>query len=128
MMTMARPLLPPRGVFVPTRMIYHSPLPPLRGLAWGGQVTPPLRCQELTALTGKCQAMLHQHMSLLRPMPALSWRSTGQGTIIVSFAAMPFDVPIDPELPIIIPDSQILESRNLESKNPPPLLINQDDL
>ena len=117
---MAQPLLPPRGVFVPTRMIYHSPLPPLRGLAWGGQVTPPHRCQELTALTGKCQATLYQHMSLLRPMPALSWRSTGQGTIIVSFAAMPSDVPFDSELPILIPESQIPDSWNLESKNPPP--------
>ena len=59
--TMARPLLPPRGVHVPARMIYHPQLPPaliltwikLRGLAWGGTVTPPLRMQELAALTAK---------------------------------------------------------------------------
>jgi len=110
---MARPLLPPRGVYIPSRRFYHSPLPPLRGLAWGGQVTPPHRCQELTALTGKCQATLYQHMSLLRPMPALSWRSTGQGTIIVSFAAMPSNVPTDLASPHPF-------SRILESKNPPP--------
>jgi len=42
-------------------MIYHPQLPPaviltwiqLRGLAWGGTVTPPLRMQELAALTAK---------------------------------------------------------------------------
>lgn len=52
---MARPLLPPRGVHVPARMIYNPQLPPaviltwiqLRGLAWGGTVMPPLCMQEL---------------------------------------------------------------------------------
>ena len=58
---MARPMLPPRGVHIPARMIYHPQLPPaviltwiqLRGLAWGGTVTPPLRMQELAALTAQ---------------------------------------------------------------------------
>lgn len=58
---MAQPTLPPRGVHVPARMIYHPQLPPaliltriqLRGLTWGGTVTPPLRMQEIAALTAK---------------------------------------------------------------------------
>ena len=125
---MARPLLPPRGALIPTRMLYHSPLTPRCGLAWGGQVTPPLRMQELTELTGKRQAMLYKHMSLLRPMPACSWRSTGQGTIIVSFAAMPSAVPFNLASPLPysgFSDSRIQESRIQESSS---LLINQDDL
>ena len=114
---MTRPLLPPRGVFVPTRMLYHSPLPPLRGLAWGREVTPPLRMQDLAALTGKCPATLYKDMSLLRSIPALSWRSTGPGTIIVPFAAKLSDLEYDPELLSPIPDSQNPDSWNLESKN-----------
>jgi hypothetical protein len=123
---MARPLLPPRGVNVPTRMIYDPQLPPaliltwiqLRGLAWGGTVTPPLRMQELAALTGKCQATIYGHMSQLRRMSALSWRSTGQGTIIVTFADTPSGKLEVIELPPDIPDSQILESAILELTNP----------
>ena len=72
---MARPLLPPRGVNVPTRMIYDPQLPPaliltwiqLRGLAWGGTVTPPLRMQELAALTGKCQATIYRSTYRFHP-------------------------------------------------------------
>ena len=60
---MTRPLLPPRGVYVPARMIYDNQLPPaliltwiqLRGLAWGGMVTPPLR------MTGTCRS--HRQVS-----------------------------------------------------------------
>ena len=91
---MARPLLPPRGVVIPTQMIYHPQLPPavvltwiqLRGLAWDGTHTPPLSMQELVALTGKRQATIYGHMSQLRDIAALSWVATGQGKIIVSFA------------------------------------------
>ena len=62
---MARPTLPPRGVHVPARMIYHPQQLPvliltwltLRGLAWGGAVPPPLRMQELAALTAKHAAI-----------------------------------------------------------------------
>jgi hypothetical protein len=62
-------------------MIYDSQLPPaviltwiqLRGLAWGETVTPPLRMQELAALTGKSQATIYSHMSLLRHMLAFPY-------------------------------------------------------
>ena len=131
---MARPLLPPRGVYIPTRMIYNLQMSPaliltwiqLRGLAWSGKVTPPLRLQELAALTGKCQATNYGHMSQLRAMSALSWRSTGQGTIIVAFPDKPsiqlhpVEIPLTiPDLPI--PDSTILDSAILESARPPSL-------
>ena len=129
---MARPLLPPRGVHVPARMIYCPQLSPaviltwiqLRGLAWGGMVTPPLRMQELTALTGKSQASIYGHMTLLRSISALSWRSAEQGTIIVSFAEKPFENPASHEiLPpnSRIPKSQNQDSRILEYQNPPSL-------
>ena len=53
--------LPPRGILVSPRMIYYPQLPPsviltwiqLRGLAWGGTVTPPLCMQELAEVTGR---------------------------------------------------------------------------
>jgi len=123
---MARPLLPPRGVHVPARMIYNPQLSPaviltwiqLRGLAWGGTVTPPLRMQELAALTGKSQATIYSHMSLLRHMLALSWRSTEKGKIIVTFANEPskkLEV-INPPLDVL--NSKILDSKSLESNNP----------
>jgi hypothetical protein len=123
---MTRPLLPPRGVYVPARMIYDAQLPPaliltwiqLRGLAWGGMVTPPLRMQELAALTGKCQATIYGHMSQLRRMSTLNWCSTGQGTIIVTFAGKTGEEFKDEPMPPVIPDSQILESKILESNNP----------
>ena len=94
---MTRPQLPPRGVFVSSRMIYHPQLPPaviltwiqLRGLAWGGTVTPPLSMQELADLTGKCQATIYSHLELLRQMRRLSWSSAGNASIIVSFAKAP---------------------------------------
>jgi hypothetical protein len=113
-------------------MIYHPQLPPaviltwiqLRGLAWGGTVTPPLRMQELTALTGKCQATIYSHMSLLRHMLALSWRSTEQGRIIVTFANEPAKNNVLISSPADIPDSSILDSKILESKNHPSLSIN----
>jgi hypothetical protein len=88
---MARPLLPPRGVHVPVRMIYDPQLPSaviltwvqLRGLAWGGMVIHPLRMQELAALTGKYQATIYGHISQLRRMSTLAWRSNGQGMTIL---------------------------------------------
>ena len=110
---MPRPLLPPRGVHVPARMI-NPLLPPaersLRGLAWGGMVTPPLRSQELAALTGKRQALVFRHMSQLRYIAALSWVATGQGKIIVSGAVQASIIKGGPVIPKKIPDSKNLES------------------
>ncbi len=124
---MARPLLPPCGVVIPTRMIYNSQLPPavvhtwiqLRGLAWDGTDTPPLSMQELAALTGRSQATIYGHMSQLRFIAALSWVSTGQGKIIVSFAGKPSDIFKDYHYNQPSPGSPIPDSKNLESPHPP---------
>ena len=86
-------LLPPRGIFIPTQTIFHLKLPPsvlltwiqLRSLAWDGCVTPPLRIQELTQITGKNQATLLNILSRLKSISSLDWCSTGNGRIIISF-------------------------------------------
>jgi hypothetical protein len=91
---MPRPLLPPKGVFTPTYMIYNPSLPPpllqtwfqLRGLAWGRTVTPCIPFKEMAAIIGKSPATLYRHMSQLRNLAALSWRTTGSGSLIVSFS------------------------------------------
>ncbi len=114
---MNRPLLPPRGAHLPARMI-NPLLPPavtsMRGLAWGEMVTPPLRSQELAAFTGKRQAPFIRHMSKPRFIAALSWVSTGLGTIIVSGAVRS---SVRKRCPIIHP--KIPDSKNLESPHPP---------
>ena len=124
---MAQSLLPPRGIFIPTRMIFNPQLPPavlstwiqLRCLAWSGWVTPSLSMQELTKITGKSQATIYGHMSLLRSLSALQWRSTGQGTIIVSFPEEPSDKPIYRSRPPNFQDSKILNSIKTELPDPP---------
>jgi hypothetical protein len=98
---MPRPLLPPKGVFIPTFMIYHRSLPPsllqtwvqLRGLAWGRTVTPCMPFKEIAAIIGKSPSTLYRHMSQLRNLAALSWRTTVSGSIIVSFSQQPSNPP-----------------------------------
>ena len=89
--------LPPRGVLVSPRMIYYPQLPPsviltwiqLRGLAWGGTVTPSLSMQELAEVTGKSQATIYKHLVILRQIQRLYWRSAGDGSIVVFFGKAP---------------------------------------
>lgn len=119
---MIRSLLPPRGIFIPTRMIFDHKLPPavlltwmqLRCLAWDGRVTPSLSMQELTTLTGKSKSTLHAHMSHLRAVSALRWRSDGQGTIIVSFDSEPFSNPAIQSGPTRDPDLKMDDFRKSE--------------
>ncbi len=125
---MSRPLLPPRDVSPFIRMT-NPPLPPpalpgipLHGLAWGGMVTPPLRTQELAALTGKRQVMIVRHMSQLGHLLAFSWRSTGPGTIIVPFTFETSENSSGIPAPLRCTDSRILDSKNLESQDLPSLL------
>jgi hypothetical protein len=124
---MTQPLLPPRGIFIPTHMIFNPQLPPsvlftwiqLRCLAWGGWVTPSLSMRELTKIIGKSQATLYRHMSLLRYMDALCWRSTGKGTIKFSFPEEPLGKPKYQSGPPNLPDSKVLNSINPELPDPP---------
>lgn len=88
-----KPLLPPRGLFVPVGLIFDKLLPPaakdtavqLRALAWGQDETPPLSLEQLTELTGKSQSTLYGHMRLLRLRGVLRWRPAGTTEIIVVF-------------------------------------------
>ena len=133
---MPRPLLPPKGVFIPTSMIYNPSLPPsllqtwlqLRGLAWGRTVTPCLPFKEMAAILGKSPATLYRHMSQLRNLDALSWRTTGSGSLIVSFSQQAPHLPsigIDGNISSTIPREStssseeahlpILNSQNRES-------------
>lgn len=94
---MPTPLLPPRGIFVPTCMIFNQQLPAavlvtwiqLRSLAWSGWVTPPLSLPELASLTGIHPARLNRHLSQLHDISALSWSTSGNGKIILSFPEEP---------------------------------------
>ena len=98
---MARSPLPPRGIFVPTHMIFHPQLPSavlvtwiqLRCLAWDGWATPPLSLSELAALIGIHPPRLDRHMSMLESIAALSWRTSGHGKIILTFPYEPIGVP-----------------------------------
>jgi len=115
---MSRSLLPPRGIFVPSRLIYARNLPPailqtwvqLRGLAWGAYETPSLSFNQLFEITGKSQSSLYGHLTFLRNWGALRWRPSGTGIFIVSF-----DPAISPLYP---PDANFQDSRNLESADP----------
>lgn len=120
---MTRPLLPPNGIFVPTRLIYDHALPPallqtwsqLRGLAWGAAVTPDMKFSEIAAILKKSPSTLYRHMSSLRNLDVLSWHTTETGSIIVSF----------PEQEVIHPGYEntplTLDSQNRELPYPPSL-------
>lgn len=94
---MTRPKIPPRGVFVPSKLLFdgHLPqekrMPPvvrdtavqLMALSWGKDETPPISLSEFSELTGKSIPTLYAHMGLLRLWGALRWRPSGNATIIV---------------------------------------------
>ena len=123
---MARPT-PPRRYSILTFMIIKSLTPPavlracpkhprvfrvvserpwlqLRGFAWG---------EEVAALIGMAPSTLNRHMSQLRHLAAFSWRTTGQGTLIVSFRSQL------PSFPHSACSSTILNSQNQELSLPP---------
>ncbi len=120
-------LRPPRGIFIPTRMIFNPHLPPtvlvtwiqLRSLAWGGWVTPTLNMQELGTLTGKSQVQLYRHLSQLRHINALSWRTTESGSIIVSFEDEPAEQLKSIKKSPAVPGSRIPDTTNSEALYPP---------
>jgi len=62
---MTRPLLPPRGACIPTRMIYHSPSPPL-------SLSPGSRC---AAWLGVGRSRLPSACRSLPYSPVSVWRS-----------------------------------------------------
>ena len=90
---MSSPSLPPRGIFVPTHIIFNSQLPAatlitwiqLRALAWRGWVTPPLTLPKLASLIGIHPARLRRHLNQLKDISSLSWRLAGNEMLIISF-------------------------------------------
>jgi hypothetical protein len=90
-------LLPPRGVFVPTQLIFNTQLPAavlvtwiqLRCLAWKGWVTPPFTIPELASLISIHPARLNRHLSQLQEISALACRSTEDGKLVLSFPVEP---------------------------------------
>ena len=136
---MPRPLLPPRGIFVPTMMIYNREIPPkvvytwiqLRGLAWDRTETPQLSMAQLSDLTGKSQSTLYAHIALLRSWGALRMRPSVKGSIIVAFPVDTGQILFEGDnLPAQLAarfnsdsrkgDSEFLDSRNLEMPDPSP--------
>src|SRR4030042_5903974 len=116
------PLLPPRGVFVPTYIIFHPELPSavlttwikLRCLAWDGWATTPLSLSELASLIGIHPARLQKHLSQLQGISTLSCRIERNGKIIVSFPESP-SIKRDPIAgPVDFPASPVPDSRNSE--------------
>jgi hypothetical protein len=90
---MPRPLIPPKGCFIPSHITFHPSLPPavihtysqLRSLAWGRTATPPLRMYELARLTHKSEATLYRHMALLKHYHLLRWRLAEPARLIYTF-------------------------------------------
>ena len=116
----AQPLLPPRGIFIPTHMIFNTQLPPavlvtwiqLRCLAWAGWSTPPLSISELASLIGIHPNRLHKHLSHLQEISALAWRITKVGKLILSF---PEEPPIKPEQKSAQQNNPLTSVHNFES-------------
>jgi hypothetical protein len=83
----------PESVSVPNRMLFQCRLPPnvahtwiqLRCLASAGGITPPLRMADLVSITGKSQASLYTHLSMLKAVGELAWHSSGSGVFIITF-------------------------------------------
>lgn len=91
------PLLPPRGVFTVTSLIFDARLPAsvketllqLLALAWSSpsHETGPLSYEQLSELTGKSHTTLYGHLTALRAYrSALRLRNAGRGCFIVSLA------------------------------------------
>jgi len=97
-------LLPPRGIFVPTHLIFHPQLPAsvlvtwihLRCLAWRGCTTPPFSLPELASLAGLHPNRLQRHLAQLEDVAALSWRTEKSGKIIITFPQPPISMPALP--------------------------------
>ena len=116
------PLLPPRGVFVPTYIIFHPELPSavlttwikLRCLAWDGWATAPFNLSELASLIGIHPARLQKHLSQLQGISTLSCRIEQNGKIIVSFPEAPSIKPGHIAGPVDFPASPVPNLRNSE--------------
>ena len=101
---MTRPLLPPRGIFVGTSILFAPDISPpardtllqLMALAWGSDthLTPPLSYALLEHLTGKKARTLRGHLASLRSYrDVLRLQPAGEGQFIILFSEWLFGRP-----------------------------------
>jgi len=85
---------PPRGVFIPTTIIFNRILPPkvlftwiqLCALAWDGGSVSGFTIQELALITGKSRTMIHRHLTQLSQSSTLQWSSAERGKVNLTFS------------------------------------------
>lgn len=107
---MSRPLLPPRGIFVSTRLLFDRRLSSalkettlqLMALAWGSSelCTPPVSLAQLAELTGKGERTLRGHLLTLEKMECVvSLQHIEQGMLKVTLVSWLFrnDAPVPVE-------------------------------
>ena len=105
---LTRPLLPPRGIFASTRLLFDHGLSAsiketlleLMALTWGSDshVTPPLSYPLLEHLTGKDARTLRGHFAALRTYhAALRLQRADGGYFIVWLAPWLFNNALEPE-------------------------------
>jgi len=101
---MTRPLIPPRGVFVSSRLLFHpsmnaalkDTLIQMMGLTWGNKarMTPLLTYPLLEQLTRKSARRLYGHLTVLRKTySVLELQSAGNGTFVLVLADWLFEPP-----------------------------------
>jgi hypothetical protein len=101
---MPRSLLPPRGIFAGTRLVFDRDLSAsvketllqLMALSWGtdSHTTPALSYTLLEHLTGKNVRTLHGHMATLRShQSVLRFQPAGSGQFIIIFSGWLFGGP-----------------------------------
>lgn len=105
--------LPPRGVFIPTSMLFHSELPSavlltwiqLRALAWKGWSTPAMTLPEFASILGIHPSRLSKHLDHLQGTSALSLRTDGSSRLVISFPEFPLSMPDDHPKPTHLPSA-----------------------
>jgi alpha-amylase/alpha-mannosidase (GH57 family) len=108
-------------------MIFNLTLPPaviltwmqMRALAWDGWVTPAFSIQDLETITGKSHQTLSKHLSMLRKMNLLQWRSISQRKIIISFSKEQSTEPEIKPTYCRAAATTILNTSSLEHADPP---------
>jgi hypothetical protein len=95
-----RPLLPPRGIFITTPVLYRVrmrdylrlTLIQLLGLAWGDHMTPTLSYTFLEEVLQKSRQRIYEQMVELRDKySALCLQKVGTGTFYIIFADWLYD-------------------------------------
>jgi hypothetical protein len=135
---MKKSLLPPRGVYIRTNLLFSSDIPEpvlftlfqLIALAWGNpaRLTPPISYQALSDLTRKGVRTLFGHLAVLRnKYSALHLQTIGDGTFVVELAewVLPPEKPAKEhcnslQLPVKEKEEDSMDESCIDSPPPPP--------